>query len=456
MFGARDLLIIMNISFKNFVIIIVALDLLPVLAADNLQNQILKAKNKVLPALVHIEPVKEFYDAGKKVKVQVTGSGIIIDAQGHVLTNNHVAEKANQVKCTLANREEVPAEVIGLDALTDLAVLQLDLSKLSSKSIPYARFGDSDSLAVGEIVLALGSPLGLSRSLSMGVISSIDRYFEDTEQMLSPFNLWIQTDAAINPGNSGGPLVNLRGEVIGINARAIFFGENLGFAIPINTAKLVIERILKDKMVERSWIGTEWQEIKEYRNYKNQPKLEGVLLSYVEKGSPAEKAGLQAGDLVYQINHTPVSAVYKEELPRVRKFIAEIPVGSAVGFSLQRGSSTKEIILNTSQRGKFDGNEFICERWGLSVKEITPRIARNLNLPDETGVLISGVLNGSLADEAEAYRGQIITQIDQDSILNLDDLKKIYDAQKKSIPAKGIMLKLYYRNTTRYALLKEK
>lgn len=445
----------MNMSVKNFVILIISFDLLPAFSADNLQNQILKAKNKVLPALVHIEPVKEFYNAGQKIKVQVTGSGIIFDAQGHVLTNNHVAEKANQVKCTLANREEVPAEVIGLDALTDLAVLQLDLSKLSSKSLPYARFGDSDSLDVGEIVLALGSPLGLSRSLSMGVISSIDRYFEDTEQMLSPFNLWIQTDAAINPGNSGGPLVNLRGEVIGINARAIFFGENLGFAIPINTAKLVIERILKDKMVERSWIGTEWQEIKEYRNYKNQPELEGVLLSYVEKGSPAEKGGLRAGDLVYQINHTPMGAVYKEELPRVRKFISELPVGSAIRFSLQRGDSTKEIVFNTSQRGKFEGTEFICDQWGLSVKEITPRFARNLNLPDETGVLISGVLNGSSADEAEVSDGQILKQVDQDSILNLEEFKKIYE-QKKSIPVKGTMLQLYYRNTTRYALLKEK
>jgi serine protease Do len=445
----------MHVSIIKLLIILSGLYLLPVFAADNLQHQILQAKNKVLPALVHIEPVKEFYTAGKKVKVQVTGSGVIFDAQGHVLTNNHVAEKANQVKCTLANREEVPAEVIGLDALTDLAVLQLDLSKISAKTLPYARFGNSDSLAVGEIVLALGSPLGLSRSLSMGVISSIDRYFEDTEQMLSPFNLWIQTDAAINPGNSGGPLVNLHGEVIGINARAILFGENLGFAIPINTAKLVIERILKNKMVERSWIGTEWQEIKEYRNFKNEPKLEGILLSYVEKGSPAEQAGLLAGDLVYRINDTPVSAVYQEELPKVRKLIAEIPVGSAVRFFLRRGDNGKEIIVNTSPQGKFEGNEFIGEQWGLSVKEITPRIVRNLNLPDETGVLVSGVLKGSPADEAEVVRGQVIKQIDLDRVLTLEDFKKIYE-QKNRIPQKGTMLQLYFRSSIRYALLKEK
>jgi serine protease Do len=445
----------MKVSFKYLLLPIICIFLLPAFPADNLQTLIHKAKNKVLPALVHIEPVKELYTTGKKVRVQVTGSGVIFSPQGYVLTNNHVAEKARQVQCTLADREEVPAEVIGLDALTDLAVLKLDLSKISLKSLPFARFGNSDSLDVGDIVLALGSPLGLSRSLSMGVVSSIDRYFEDTDQLLSPFNLWIQTDAAINPGNSGGPLVNLKGEVIGINARAIFFGENLGFAIPINTAKLVIDRILKNKMVERSWVGVEWQEIKEYRKYKNQPKMEGALVSYVEKGSPAEKAGLQTGDLVYRIDGIPVSAVYKEELPKVRKLIAEIAVGATIHFSLWRGEGSEEIIMTTSQRGEYEGNEFVCEQWGLSVKEITPRIAKNLNLPDETGVLISGVLNGSLADEAGVTRGQVLKQVDQDRILNLDEFKKICE-QKNSLPEKGIMLQLYYRNSTRYDLLKEK
>ena len=158
-------------------------------ASSNLQKQILDAKNKVLPALVHIEPVKEIFADGKSMKVQVTGSGIIISPDGYILTNNHVAEKARYVFCTLANRDEVPAEVVGLDALTDLAVLKLDLSKKDYKTVSYAKFGDSDSLEVGEIVMALGSPLGLSRSLSLGVISSIDRYFEDSDEMVSPYNL---------------------------------------------------------------------------------------------------------------------------------------------------------------------------------------------------------------------------------------------------------------------------
>ena len=424
------------------------------IASDNLQSQILTAKNKVLPALVHIEPVKEVFSEGKRVKIQVTGSGVIISEDGYILTNNHVAEKASNVFCTLANRDEVRAEVIGLDALTDLAVLKLDLSEKDYKTVPYAKFGDSDSLEVGEIVMALGSPLGLSRSLSLGVISSIDRYFEDQGEMVSPYNLWIQTDAAINPGNSGGPLINIDGQVVGINARAIFFGENLGFAIPINTAKMVIDRILKDKMVERSDTGIEWQEIKDYRRYKKDPRLEGVLISDVEKGSPGETAGLRPGDLVYEINNKPVTAVYQEELPKIRKFVSEIPVNSNIKLTYLRNGKKNETNLITEKRGKFEGNEFECDTWGLSVKELTPRIIKNLNLTDKNGVLVSGVIAGSPADEAEIFRGYVIRDVDNVKINDLDQFKEMYE-NFKTLPLKGRMLQLTYKDALIFALLKE-
>ena len=424
-------------------------------AEENLQERVLTAKNKVMPALVHIEPVKEIFTSGKRVKVQVTGSGMIFSPNGYVLTNNHVAEKAKHVKCTLESREEVYAEVIGLDALTDLAVLKLDLADHNLSTLPYVEFGDSENLEVGEIVLALGSPLGLSRSLSMGVISSIDRYFEDVGQMVSPFNLWIQTDAAINPGNSGGPLVNLEGKVVGINARAIFFGENLGFAIPINTAKLVIERILKEGEVNRSWLGIEWQEIKDYKNYQNAPEEEGVLIAHVDEGSPAANAGLQPGDLITHLNAIKVNAAYKEELPRIRKLISEIPVGSEITVEFMRDRQPNTLKLTTEQRGKFEGNEFECDRWGLSVKELTPRIIKNLRLRDGKGVLVSGVRAGSKADEADIFRGNVLRFIDNTEIEDLEQFKQIYETLDK-LPEKGIMLQMVYRNATRFALLKEK
>jgi serine protease Do len=423
-------------------------------ASGNLQTQILAAKNKVLPALVHIEPVKEVFSEGKRIKVQVTGSGVIFSKDGYILTNNHVAEKASNVFCTLFNRDEVRAEVIGLDALTDLAVLKLDFSDKDYKTVPFAEFGDSDSLEVGEIVMALGSPLGLSRSLSMGVISSIDRYFEDVGEMVSPYNLWIQTDAAINPGNSGGPLIDINGEVVGINARAIFFGENLGFAIPINTAKLVIDRILKDKMVERSDTGIEWQEIKDYRRYKNDLTMEGVLISDVEDGSPGNLAGLEPGDLVTAINDKPISAIYKEELPKIRKYISEIPVNSNIMLTYRRDGKKLKTKLTTKKRGKFEGNEFECDSWGLSVKELTPRIIKNLRIKDDKGVMVSGVIAGSPADEADIFRGYVIKDVEGQQIKDLDQFKQVYE-KLKDLPPKGRMLQVSYKESLIFALLKE-
>jgi len=437
-----------------FLVLFVLIFMASVSASENLQEQILSAKNKVFPALVHIEPVKEVFEDGKRVKVQVTGSGVIFSADGYILTNNHVAEKARYVFCTLSNRDEVRAEVIGLDALTDLAVLKLDLSEKEYKSVSFAEFGDSDHLEVGEIVMALGSPLGLSRSMSLGVVSSIDRYFEDIGEMVSPYNLWIQTDAAINPGNSGGPLINIEGKVVGINARAIFFGENLGFAIPINTARLVIERILKDKVVRRSEIGIDWQEIKDYKKYSDNPGLEGVLIANIEKDSPAEKAKLKPGDIVYTINDKSISAVYKEELPKIRKYISEIPVGQQITFNYIRNGKRGSLDLITDQRGKFEGNEFECENWGLSVKEITPRVIKNLRLKDDRGVLVSGVRIGSPSDEADVYRGYVIKKIDDQKVSDLEQFKEIYQTAKK-LPAKGRMLELVYKEALIFALLKE-
>ena len=343
-------------------------------AQKTFDQKILEAGEKVFPALVHIQPIKEVFASGEKRRVQVTGSGVIISEDGLVVTNNHVAEKARFVNCTLSSKHEVEAEVVGLDPWTDLAVLKLDLEKAGLKKVPYAKFGDSDKLEVGRIVMALGSPLGLSRSLSLGVISSIERYFDDVGEMVSLFNLWIQTDAAINPGNSGGPLVDLSGRIIGINARAMIFGENLGFAIPSNTVKYVIDQIKNYGEVERSYIGIDWQEIKEYRIYKNQSDLEGVLVASVEPNSPAEEAGLKPGYLITKINNKKVSALYKEELPQIRLLISNLPIDTKMTFEALTEEGVNQISLITKKQGKFSGNEFICDEWGLSVKELTPRI----------------------------------------------------------------------------------
>jgi serine protease Do len=416
-----------NIILKLIILLLAGI---PLSARPDLQERILQAREKVIPALVHIQPVKEFFAEGETQKVQVTGSGVVISSDGYVVTNNHVAEKANFVSCILSSKKEVTAEVIGLDPWTDLAVLKLNLKEAGIDSVPYAAFGNSEKIEVGQIVMALGSPLGLARSLSMGVISSVERYFNDIGEMISPFNLWIQTDAAINPGNSGGPLINLDGEIIGINARAVVFGENLGFAIPSNIVTHIVNQILEKGEVERSFIGVEWQEIKEYRESREIPGLQGVLVAGVEKGSPADLAGLTPGDLVTRINDNEISAVYLEELPKIRLLIANLPVNSEIKLNIQRNSIEKEIKIKSDKQGKFRGNEFNCEEWGISVQEITPRIVKNFQLENDEGILISSVKNGSKASKAEIRPGQILLKIDDTKVKNLDDFKEKYENYK--------------------------
>ena len=239
--------------------------------ANTVQQDIFHARDKVMPALVHIQPVIKNYNTGQLEKQAVIGSGIIFHSDGYVVTNYHVAGKAERILCTLADRELVPAEFVGGDPLTDIAVIKLDLSEYTGE-IVTAEFGNSDSVAVGQYVIAMGSPLALSRSVSVGVVSTKDRYFSSnvrlpTGERTGHYNLWIQTDAAINPGNSGGPLVDLTGRVIGINSRATMFANNIGFAIPINIVKKVTSDILSQGKVTRSWIGLHCQALQELEGF---------------------------------------------------------------------------------------------------------------------------------------------------------------------------------------------
>ncbi len=201
------------------------------------QSAVLRAKDKVAPALVHIRPVKEVFSRGERQEVSLIGSGFLISPDGYVVTNEHVAGQSEMVKCVLSDKTQVDAEVVGTDPYTDLAVLKLRVDR----QLPHVSFGSSAALEAGDMVLALGSPQGLARSVSLGIVSVTDRYLEDSRLRLAPYNNWIQTDAAINPGNSGGPLVNLRGEVVGVNARVLRGAENVGFAIPSDVAREVVE-----------------------------------------------------------------------------------------------------------------------------------------------------------------------------------------------------------------------
>lgn len=260
--------------------------------APNQDAAVIRAKDKVAPSLVHIRPVKEVFTEGKREEVLVIGSGFIISPDGYVVTNEHVAGSSRVVNCVLYTKEEMEAEVVGVDRYTDIAVLKL---KTDRRDLPSVKLGSSSSLRAGETVLALGSPHGLARSVSKGIVSVPDRYLSTPDFMDINYNNWIQTDAAINPGNSGGPLVNLRGEVVGINARRLGGAENVGFAIPIDVAKEVIQSIMKNGRMIRGWIGLSFQELS---RKAGDVKQEGVVVADVEPLSPAAEVGIRPGDIL--------------------------------------------------------------------------------------------------------------------------------------------------------------
>ncbi len=395
------------------------------------QTRIFKARDRVLPALVHIEPILEVFRSGEKGKVAVTGSGVIFSPEGYILTNTHVVGGANRLTCTLNNQEEVEARLIGIDPLSDLAVIKIDMAR-TGEGVHHAPLGDSGELEAGQVVIAMGSPLGLARSLTMGVISSLNRYFPESQlptgAVTGTYNTWIQTDAAINPGNSGGPLVDLAGDVIGINARAIsVFGENLGFAIPINLAKEIATELIARGQIARSWVGISWQQVKGMEDYFGVREGQGALVGSVVPGSPADESGLKPGDVVTAINERPVAVRYEEDLPRLKKWIADLPIGESARFEYVREGRNLAGMVLTRTRPNVEAAELECREWGFTVQEITEEIAHRMSLEDRRGVVISGVKRDSFADEAGLQRNDIMLLIEGRPIDGFEEYKKIYE-----------------------------
>jgi len=422
-----------------------------------LQREIFSARNKVMPALVHIQPVVTDFRTGKMIKQSVVGSGVIFHPDGYVVTNYHVAGKAERIICTLGDKEQVKAELIGGDPSTDLAIIKLDLSEYDGK-LTVAEFGNSDLVQVGQYVLAMGSPLALSRSVSCGVISTTDRFFPGETRLPSGertgiYNNWIQTDAAINPGNSGGPLVDLDGKVIGINSRATMFANNIGFAIPINIVKEVAEQILDGGRVLRSWIGVRCQALQDLEGWFGTARNEGVLIASVATRSPAEEAGLRAGDIILKINDIPVSARFEEQLPDFYKKIADFPIGSKIRMTVQRGDEKISVNVTTHELGEIMGEDLECREWGFTVKAITKQMAVENQLDDTLGVYVAGVKRVGAAAEGNLNRGNVIKQINEKPV---NDFQQFYSRYIDLADSKAdkVLLTVESSGNTRYILLK--
>jgi serine protease Do len=394
------------------------------------------ARDRVYPASVRVDARRTEYVGGEKRRTGGSGSGVIFDQQGHILTNYHVAGRADELTCILFNKERVKARLVGSDPWTDLAVIQLDLDEVKQKGLAFecASFGDSDQMEEGDSVLAIGSPFGLSRSISRGIISCHDRILGTGLDLgggleTGLFNTWLQTDAAINPGNSGGPLVNFRGEVVGVNTRG--GGNELGFAVPINVAKEVIRQILEKGKVTRSTIGLTLQPLQDLEAFFEVGKSEGAVVSAVEPDGPAAKAGLQPRDLLIEYNGGKVEGRYPEQLFDIRRRISDTPVGGKVQVKVKRATEVKTFEIVTEELTTVRGDEENFPKWGVVAQTVTERLAQRENLGSTRGAYVTGIRRGEPAEAGGLERGDVITRVGDENVTTIRDLKKYYDEAVK-------------------------
>ena len=333
---------------------------------------------------------------------QSLGTGFIISADGYILTNNHVVNGADEVMVKLSDGRELKGEIKGLDEKLDLALIRIsDKEKLSP-----AELGDSDALEVGEWVMAIGNPFGLSQTVTAGIVSAKGRVIGS-----GPYDDFIQTDASINPGNSGGPLFNADGRVIGINTAIIAGGQGIGFAIPINMAKGIVSQLRDNGKVTRGYLGVRFQPLTaDLAKSFGLESEKGALIASVEKDTPAEKAGLKAGDVIVEYDGKPIND--GNELPR---YVAATPVDKKVALVVVREGSRVSVTLTVGKLKDSDaeqaapGNE--NEKLGLTVQELTRELASRYGLRDARGLVVTDVRQGSVAEEAGIAPGTLIIEI---------------------------------------------
>jgi serine protease Do len=363
---------------------------------------------------------------GMGPKQKGLGSGVVIDKKGYILTNNHVVEDADDVKVSFVDGKTVTGKVVGTDRNTDIAVVKVD-----GVSVQPAKMGDSDKLQVGEWVIAIGNPFGLDHTVTVGVLSAKSRsgfqgggHFED----------FLQTDASINPGNSGGPLVNLDGEVIGINTMIAGIGTGIGFAVPSSMFKSVAEQLIQSGKVRRPYIGIRMQELtpEMARGLGKSAPDKGALVASVEPGSPADKAGAKAGDVIVAVNGKNIDA--SKDVQRAIVFTGKI--GQKVDLTVWRDGQTVHLAPTTAELpgdervasregGNGGGNNAQKAKLGLGLSSMTPMLAERIGVdPKIRGAVITSVRDGSPAQEAGLQQGDVIVEVDRKPVQTADDAVK--------------------------------
>ncbi len=360
------------------------------------------------------EPPREFRRQGQ-------GSGFIISPDGFIVTNNHVVGRATEIKVVLADKKEYKAELIGTDERTDLALLKIE----PDDSLPIAELGDSDVLRVGDWVLAIGNPFGFGHTVTSGIVSAKGRVIG-----AGPYDDFIQTDASINPGNSGGPLFNLDGEVVGINTAIVPTGQGIGFSIPANMARNVIDQLRESGMVERGFLGVVIQDVTpELARQFDLEEPKGVLVSDVGEGGPAEEAGLQSGDVILEFDGKSV-----EDRRDLARMVAGTEAGKMVRLKILRDSATQEVKVKLSrleEEERVASSEDVKETLGLTVQNLTPELAERLDVPPRSGVLVSSVEPGSSAARAGIRRGDLILEVNRRQVQDVEGFTRALSQDKE-------------------------
>ena len=396
------------------------------------------ARDAVYPALLNLTVVVETFSGGRTVRVPANGSGVVVSADGLVLTNYHVAGNALRITATLTSGEVLDAKVVAHDPLTDLSVLRL-VPPAPGRAFAAAELGESDDLEVGDPVLAMGNPLALSSSVSLGIVSNPRRVFTDftgtrLEEMdlgsgerTGIFTRWIQHDALILPGNSGGPLVDLHGRVVGINELG---GGGLGFAIPSDVAAGVLAQAVAHGRVRRGWLGFQVLPVAKLG------RQDGALVSSVLPGSAAEAAGLVPGDVLVALGGEPVTVRFFEQVPPLYTRIAALQPASSVELTVERGGERRTLTATVEEMEPSIGEQGEVAKLGATVQEITGPMALDRSLPAPGGLLVTGVRPGSPFEDCRppVAAGDVLLRFAGRPLAGLDDLRAQADGAAIDAP----------------------
>lgn len=387
---------------------------MPVRAAEDpalasLQARVIEIAQRVKPSVVHVEAIVKVNDR----RNEVTGSGVVVGADGRILTNHHVVEKAEKVTVTVPGvKGKIPARIVGTDKQTDLALLRIE----PPQPIAVAALGTSADLQVGQWVMAVGNPYGLDGTVSLGIVSAKGRNLGIPDLI----NDFIQTDAMIDRGSSGGPLVDLEGRVVGINSRGQ--GRGIGFTIPVDTALEVMKQ-LDEGRVERGWLGVGIQPFdRDLAAYFGVPDETGVVVSSVSPRSPAAKAGIEPGDVLTDFDGVPIEAEKEEDLGDFQRRVAGVGPGQSANIALRRNGTQKTVQVTLAEAPRVEADEFESDA-GFHAQQITETVVRIHRLATRRGAFVSFVASGSPAAEAGLETGDVIRRVEGQEIADLGALR---------------------------------